>query len=683
MTTIAWIYRLALPLLLLQQTARAQENQTQRVKIVYGSSSWNVNSAAVDSAFLFLRNKQSGQVIKVVLEETQPDSSSFIGDFSVQGKDLNQYEVFIPPQNIRSSDEAVKKFNQLLSQQQVEKKPTALRDGRARMSLEVFDTAEQAERAEKLYAQEKEASGKKKPKLDPNQQLMADVEKSDEQKKQEKESAQREADRIRAEQIEKQKIIARQQQMDKLTEAQRNLQLEQAKKLAELGMKDYQNGRFSSAEEKFRKSAELDPKNSSFHYQYAVSLYKNNKPDQALVMFQVSQVDVNLENEKKYYMALCHYRLKEVKSADPLFVEVANAGDKILSPSALFYRGYLLYEQEKFAEAKGSFEKVIDTSEDPQLDKRAEEMIEQIIQAQQFKELQSKRWNLGLGLGSMYDSNVLLAPDNQTSQGTALQQGDLRWLLTASLEHRAVVEKNWEWAPKFSTFYMYSTKTAVSSADPFLATLFLPVNFKTLFLNKHSQWQVGPGYETLFMDADSSGNRENILNSLYVSGKQMLVVRPDWISTHELEVRQDKSLLSSSTGDNDYDAMKYLARATETFFMNPARSEMIMPTLAYSANIAKGDNRYYRKFEFGTSYVQPSKWLGSWISTLGFYQLHYSRSNPTRTDTNLSFSTGFSKPWLNLNWGLTANYSSNTSDSASNHYSKYTILGIVSWNNAF
>lgn len=680
MMTTAWIYLTTIALLLFQP---ASADEFQRLRIVYGSPSWNLNSLAIDSAFLFLRNKQTGQVIKVVLEETAPDSSRFVGDFSLQlqqAKDLSLYEAYIPPQDVRGSEEAVKKFNQLLSQQKVEKKPMAIRDLRGRNTLELFDTTDQAERAEKAYTQERLAANTK-----PNdkQKLMEDLEKGEQQRKVEKENAQREADRIRAEQIERQKIIGRKQQLEKLTEAQKNLQLEQAKKLAEMGMADYQSGRFSTAEEKFKKSVELDPNNTSFYYQYAVALYKNNKADQALVIFQIAKVDPGLENEKKYYMALCHYKLKEISSAEPLFDQVGKSEDKILAPSATFYRGSIFFEQEKFPEAKTSFEHVIDISEDPQLDRRAEEMIEQIIQAQQFKELQAKRWSVSASVGTMYDSNVLLAPDNQTSQGTTLQQGDTRYLLAGSVENRAIVKKDYEWVPKFSTYYLYSSKTAVSSADPFLLTLYFPLNIKSIFLNKSSQWQVGPGYEILYMDADSSGTRENILNSTYANGKQSLVVRNDWISSHELEVRQDKSLLTDSVGVNDYSAMKYSAKITEIIFLNPARSEMIMPTMSYAANIAKGDNRYYRRFDIGTSYVQPSKYLGSWISSLGFYQLHYSRAVPTRTDTNFSFSTGFSKPWLNLNWGLTATYSTNTSDSSSNQYSKYSVLGTVSWNNAF
>lgn len=658
----------------------------QRLKIVYGSPSWNTDSKRVDSAFLFLRNKQTGQVIKVVLEESDPDSSRFIGDFSLQmkqSKDLSQYEAYIPPQSMRSSEEAAKKFNLLLSQNQVEKKPIAIREKSNRISFEVFDTQDQATRAEKAYAQEKETADQSNITARDSENETNGPEKTEFQLKSEKDAAEREANRIRIEQIEKQKIIGRQQQLQKLTEAQKNVQLEQAKKLADLAMKDYQSGRFSIAEVKFKKSAELDPNNSSFYYQYGVTLYKNNKADQALVVFGISKVDPALENEKKYYMALCHYKLKETSSAEPLFLEVSNSDDKILAPSARFYHGYLLFEQEKFDGAKNSFETVIDTSDDPQLAKRAEEMLEQILQAQQFKVQQSKRWNLTLALGSMYDSNVLLAQDNQTSQGTALKISDYRFLLAASIENRAVITKSYEWAPRFSTFYLYSLKSAAAIADPLVATLYLPLNWKSIFLDKNSQWQIGPGYETLFMDANASGQRENIMNSLYVNGKQNLFIRDNWISAHELEVRQDKSLLAGSENENNYDAMKYTLRVTESLMMNPARTELMIPTISYTANDAKGSNRYYTKFEIGSAYIRPVKYFGSWISSLTFYQLRYSKAQPTRMDSNMAIATGFNRPWIGANWGLTATYSSNTSDSEANQYSKFTVLGIVSWNNAF
>lgn len=677
MMTTAWISLLISGILFFQPQASAQS--FQRLKIVYGSPSWNTQNKRADSAFIFLRNKQTGQVVKVVLEESDPDSSNFVGDFSLQLKDskeLSQYEAYIPPQNMRSSDEASQKFNQLLSKNQVEKKPIVIREKNGRVSFEVFDTKNQAERAEKLYTAEKETAEKAKDKAVESETLIVHM-------KQEKEAAEREANRLRLEQIEKQIILNRQQQVDKLNEAQRSARIEQAKKLADDAMKDYQAGRFSIAEEKFRKSAELDPHNSSFYYQYGVTLYKNNKADKALVVFSAAKVEPALESEKKFYTALCHYKLKELSAAEPLFLDLSKSEDSVIAPASHFYRGTILFEQEKFDDSKASFETVIDTSDDPQMAKRAEEMLEQIIQAQQFKALQSKRWSLNFTAGAMYDSNVLLAQDNQTSQGAALRIGDTRFLIAAAIENRAVVRKNWEWAPKFTTFYMYSIKSKAAVADPLVANIYLPINWKNLFLDKSSQWQIGPGYETLFMDANANGERENIMNSVYINGKQNMLIRPDWMSSHELEARQDTSLLADSTGDNDYSAMKYLGRITEIFFLNSNRSEMIMPTMAYTMNDAKGKNRYYTRFEIGSAYVRPVKWVGSWISSLTFYQLHYSKSTPTRTDTNVTLSTGFSKPWIGANWGMTATYSSNTSDNETYHYSKYTILGTVGWNNAF
>ena len=53
----------------------------ETTEMTYASAPWNKNSTQVDSAFLFLRDQASGQVAKILLYETEPDSSLFSGTF--------------------------------------------------------------------------------------------------------------------------------------------------------------------------------------------------------------------------------------------------------------------------------------------------------------------------------------------------------------------------------------------------------------------------------------------------------------------------------------------------------------------------------------------------------------------------------------------------------------------------
>ncbi len=98
--------------------------------ITYGSPSWNTDSAKVDTAYLILRDKDSGRFVQIQLEETEPDSSQFAGHFSVSlgDKETISPEIYVPPRELRNSDPDNKKLYEMIREGKLPRKPGYLEE---------------------------------------------------------------------------------------------------------------------------------------------------------------------------------------------------------------------------------------------------------------------------------------------------------------------------------------------------------------------------------------------------------------------------------------------------------------------------------------------------------------------------------------------------------------------------
>src|SRR5690606_11395854 len=124
-------------------------------------------------------------------------------------------------------------------------------------------------------------------------------------------------------------------------------------------------------------------------------------------------------------------------------------------------------------------------------------------------------------------------------------------------DYRLMYSAYRELSVKATSYYMYSLDKDFAEADPFLNGISLPYVIKGTLRQRGYQFTVTPGYETLFMDAQKTGSRDNILNSIYGSGDFTVIMRDNWFASYTFEVRNDSFDLASQTGDNDLSSMKY------------------------------------------------------------------------------------------------------------------------------
>lgn len=670
------------------------KNNAKNLKIFYASSPWNQDSTKVDSAFLFFREGKTGKMAKILIEETEPDSSTFQGNFSIgwSDTDSSEFEVFIPPENLRNdSKNALSKFYQLLHEKKISGKPVVFRiSPEGQNILEVYDTEDQADQAKKAFAKEAELARQAElakqalSKPIPNEAVVETAQQAERQVALDlmaQEAARREGERIRLEQIEKQRREERIKQQQRMEEKIKQNQLSKAKEFAEAALDFYRLGQFKEAEENFRQSVELDPENKEYYFKYAITLYRNEKFNEALVVMKLAATTEGMSLEKDYYMGLIHFRLKELDAAIEKFSQVEKAKDPIMSPSAAFYRGVILFNQEKFEEAKPPFEWVIDVSKDPAMDERAEDYLEKIAQMITYNKNKAKKFLVNGTIGEMYDSNVLLAPDNETSQGSTTDKDDARLIVSGGAEYRWFYGKVHELSTKLNSSYIHSSKTSLSIADPFQNTLTLPYTYKGMFAGKGYRMTVTPGYEMLNMSVESGGTKENILNSILLSVDNTFIMNERWYASYVLDVRQDDSRLDSSTGDEDADALKYSLKTTQMFFRDKSLKKAVLANFGLVNNAAQGKNKTYFRIEGGVTYMAPVRKDDSWNLGLAVYNLNYGSSTDNRKDTNVSLTLGYGHPFAEWALGnLTLNYTNNQSNVTTNQYSKYSAMATCTFN---
>ena len=678
-----------LTLLIISSISASAQNKpieaSRLMSITYGSPSWNNDSTKIDSAYLILRDKATGKIVQINLEETEPDSSRFSGNFNVNIGESDKItpEIFVPPSNIRGLDKDNRKLYQQIQSNKLPRKPVIWKKNeRGQATLDVYDTREQAEAALKAYQNEVaatkgiQAAQSLKPFPSEKANLVAQqLERQLTLKKLAMEAAKQESERVRLEQIERQKVEERLQAARAASEKQRAEKKARAQALAADAMVFFNQGKFPEAEVKFGEAVNLDPENRSYYFKYGVSLYRNEKFNDALVALKIADVEPKSENERRYFMGLTHYRLKELPAALGLFTAVAQSGNKALAPSSEFYRGVIYYIQERWEPAKASFEKVIDTSTDPAMDQQAEEYIENIANSIANQKLRENKFTVIGTVGAMYDSNVLLAPDNAPDQGINTNIPDFRLLTIGDIEYRPLLTDVHELFLKANAGLTNSVKDESVPADPYLYSVSAPYSYKGTYGKKAFKFTLRPGYELLYMAPPGSGTKVENLNSRFVLLDTTVIMNPNWFANYNFEYRADDSTLPANVGADDADAAKYSLRTNQTVFLDKGRRKSLTGSLGYVMNAAKGDNRKFNRVEGGVTFARPWKWDTTWNLGLSFFTLKFPDEVNNRRDFNLSLLSALSKPikdWLI--WGMSASYTKNDSSVAIQEYAKFTVM---------
>ncbi len=644
----------------------ADSANTGRVtRITYTAPEWNTDSRKIDGATIVLRDKSTGKIVQIQLEETEPDSSKFTGQFSVNLGDQLAPEIYVPPQDMRNTDKDNKKLHEMIQNGKLARKPTAtVKDPKGHVVIGVFDSVAQAEAG--LRALEEEMRLARRHRGKPMAEDLT------------AEAAKQAADRSQMEAVEKAKAAERERQSKSLTEKERAARRVRALDLYKKGMVYFSKNDFKSAEGNFKEAVALDPENKTYYYSYGISLYRNDKYNEAVVAFKTAKPPSDQAGDHKYYLGLAYFKLKEYENALVQFREVAALPDKSLAASGTFYIGLTNYTQEKYEPAKAAFEKVIDTSVDPNLDKQSETYIDLIAVAMAFQKMRENKFTFNANIGLQYDSNVLLSPDGSTA--TASNISDMRLGTLFDLQYRPIFTEQQELSPHATINLTNSAKNKAAAADPFIYTLAAPYAYKAKW--KSLRQSFTPGYELLYMDPYSTGKKGKEQASRYLTADTMLVMSPTWVSVYTLEYRHDDSTDVSSVGDDDLDSNKMTFRTTQMKVLEKKRT--LAPLFSYARNKANGKNKTYGRYDLGVTFSSPFWTDSTWTTGLTYYNQKYADATIPRADSNFTLTAGMSKPireWVT--WGVTATYTKNHSNLDAYTYTKYTVLTSASFTTNF
>ncbi|MCH2532870.1 MAG: DUF2860 family protein [Bdellovibrionales bacterium] len=186
------------------------------------------------------------------------------------------------------------------------------------------------------------------------------------------------------------------------------------------------------------------------------------------------------------------------------------------------------------------------------------------------------------------------------------------------------------------------------------------------------------------MDVQGTGTRDQILSSFMLNINNMFIMSPNWQSQYSLDIRQDDSLLSETTTDDNADALKYTLKTTQYYFLSKNKKTAFTGGLGYILNDATGENKAYNRIDLSLGYMSYLKnWDTSYNLNLTTYKLSYDGAN-SRDEENYSLTMTFNKPikdWFIASSNL--NYTTNDSTAESYNYSKYTIMFNAIFNYSF
>lgn len=661
------------------------------IRLNYGRREWNTNPTQLDSAVIFLREGASGKIVQIEAEETAPDSAVFSGYYSINWRNLDalRVEFFAPPQKLLIDLTGRKKISQMIETKELRNLPFVLRKDPVTgvQNIELFDNLEQARLAYRAFQAEKELLVALKNRLDSRNQTLDTAMLATERAELE-EASRNLAERVRMSQIETQRLSQLLSAYTNASVESREKRRSDAQAAADQAMLDYRAGRLAEARKSFEQAVDLDPSNRTYYFQYGVTLYKLEDFNRSLVYLDLADGKGLNSTEREFYRGLAYYRLKDSSSALSAFEKVVAAKDSVISPSARFYRGIIFFEKKRWTEARPEFQGVLDESKDPALDERSEAYLENILRQQQFDAERARRWSITGTFGEMYDDNVLLSSDSDRDRGIATNKEAFRTLLVGSARYRPIYEETSEFSLQADVMTMLSVDTSfqgsqtISNADPTVVGFSAPWTHKGMFLGKGHKFDFVPGVEATYMSVENN-EWKMIYNSLLAGFQNLFIISDFWITSVNVDLRRDSSLLSSSTGDDDSSALKSKISWSNINFLSD-KKQIVLSDFAYTLNNSQGKNSVFNRIDLGIGYVRPFYWDTTFSSKLSYFLLTYTQNATGRIDNSYSLTLGLTrKVWENVTGGIATTYNINSSNVTANQYKKLNVMLTLTANNAF
>ncbi len=492
---------------------------------------------------------------------------------------------------------------------------------------------------------------------------------------------QQEASQMAQEEMQTKKRMALLVQHEKMTMAQKKLKREQAAEIVKKADALYAVRKYKEAEGQYVQAIELDPESESYYYRYGVSLYKIGNYNKSLAILSLVEVDSDVALEKNYYVALNHLKLKDYDKALKELIELRDEKSPELSPMASFFAGNIEFQQQKFPAARKSMEFVLDNSKNPQLDRSADEMLEQIDRMETYYESKKERYRLVLFGGPSYDSNVLNIAENNISTDVK----SLRLYYGASalaILHRTPTS---DLGAQLSFSDYYSMNSSLKSdpnlqiADAMEFGISLPYHQEIKVSKRQMNLELTPSYKNIYL-APAGGTREIAVRSTDLISTLSTAIKQDLYLSGRLNFGLDESVLASSIGDDDLSGTRYGVTFIPTKLLDLKGEKTLSGEIGYLFNNAKGINNRYQRVGIAGVYGFPTFYKGTGSLRADFSLQDYKDATTPRKDTNMIFTGAYNKD-LSKKWNmlLSLQLTSANSEVDVYRYNKYLIMGLFTY----
>lgn len=471
------------------------------------------------------------------------------------------------------------------------------------------------------------------------------------------------------------------EQQQKLSQAEKKKKQDQAAALVKKADAEYTKQNYTAAEKIYSEAIELDPENETYFYRYGVSLYKTENYNKSLATLNMAEVDEDKLLERDYYLALNQLKLKDYDKALKGLGEIRDENDPNLSPTASFFAGTIEYQQQKFPEARKSMEYTLDNSKDPQMDKAAEEMLEQIDRMENFLASKKERFRFTFFMGPVYDQNIL----NVASNNVATDVQAIRANYGATALGYIYKGLNSDLAAQLAVSDYYSMNTsfqpdaALQTADPLELAVTLPYHLEIPTKARSYNLEVVPSYRSIYM-SPTGGTRAEILHSTGITTTVASPVQRDLYLSGKLEYSMDTSLTTAATEDDDQNATKYGLTVTPTKLLDMKGERSISTDISYIMNQAKGKNLRYQRMGLGVSYSYPTFWKSTGTLRGDYANQSYSEAATARTDSTIALTYSLNKD-LTKSWNMatTAQYTLANSEVELYKYNKLMLSALFTY----
>ncbi len=471
------------------------------------------------------------------------------------------------------------------------------------------------------------------------------------------------------------------EQQAAMTAAEKKRKKDEATALVKEADKFYAQKNYVEAEKKYAAAVDLDPESDSYYYRYGVTLYKVGNYNKSLATLSMADVPMEMSLEKDYYVALNHLKLKDYDKARKKLIEIRSENDPALSPTASFFAGNIEMQQQKFPEARTSMEYVLDNSQDPQMDRAAEDLLAQIDKMQSFYESKKEKYRFTGFIGAIYDGNVLNVAENNVSTDVKAYRLNFGasalaiWNRTPTSDFGTQIGVS----DYYSTDTSFKDNATLQTADPLQFDLSLPFHKEFEYAKRSLNWELVPTYKSIFM-SPTGGTRKEAISSLGVNTTLSAPIQSDVLMAGRLDVSHERSLLATSVGDDDQTALRYGFTLLPTWILDLKGEKSLTLDASYLINQAEGRNYRYKRAALGLTYAFPAWWKFNGSLRGEYSSQNYDEATSPRIDTNPIVTAAFNKDLKrNVNLLLSLQYNVGDSDEDSYDYNKFVVTSLFTF----